>query len=49
MDFGSYKHDLGIGAEWMFFPTNYCKSPCDGIDGAVKMTRSPAKPPKLKS
>ena len=36
MDLCSHKCDFGISAEWVFFVTSYCKSPCDGIDGAVK-------------
>ena len=36
MDLCSHKHDFGISAEWVFFATNYCKSPCDDIGGAVK-------------
>ena len=32
----SHKHGFGISAEWVFFATKYCKSPCDGIGGAVK-------------
>ena len=47
MDLCSHKHDFSISAEWMFFATNYCKSPCDGIGGAVKTTCSQAKPPKV--
>ena len=30
------KNDFGISAEWVFFATSYCKSPCDGIEGTVK-------------
>ena len=47
MDLPSHRHDFGISAEWVFFATNYCKSPCDGIGGAVKTTCSQAKPPKV--
>ena len=36
MDLCSDKTDFGISAEWAFFATSYCKSPCDGIGGAVK-------------
>ena len=46
MDLFSHKHDFGISAEWMFFTTSYCKSPCHGIGGAVKTTCSQAKPPE---
>ena len=45
MDLCSHKHDFGIGAEWVFFATSYCKSPCDAIGGAGKTTCSQAKPP----
>ena len=36
MDLRSYKNDFGISAEWVFFATRYCKSPCAGIGGAAK-------------
>ena len=36
MDLCSQKNDFGISAEMVFFTTCYCKSPCDGIGGAVK-------------
>ena len=36
MDLCSHKIHFGIGAEWVFFATSYCKSPCDGIGGAVE-------------
>ena len=29
MDLCSHKHHFGISAEWVFFATSYCKSPCD--------------------
>ena len=34
----NYKNfmDFGISAEWVFFATSYCISPCDDIGGAVK-------------
>ena len=47
IDLRSHKHDFGISAEWVFFATNYCKYPCDGIGGAVKTTCSQTKPPKV--
>ena len=44
----SHKYDFGISAEWVFFfATNYCKSSCDGIGGAVKMMCRQEKPPKF--
>ena len=39
-DLCSHKHDFGTSADWVFLGTSYCKSPCDGIDGAVKTTCS---------
>ena len=36
MDLSSNKNNFGISAESMFFATRYCKSPYDGIGGAVK-------------
>ena len=38
MDLCSYKHDFGVSAQWVFFATSYCESPCDVISGAVKTT-----------
>ena len=43
----SHEHDFDISAEWVFFATSYCKSPCDGTGGAVKMTCSQANPPTV--
>ena len=43
----SHEYDFGISAKWVFFVTSYCKSPCDDIVGAVKMTCSQAKPAKV--
>ena len=43
----SHEHDSGISVEWVFFAKSYFKSPCDGTGGAVKMTCSQAKPPKV--
>ena len=47
MDMCSHKHDFGIGTEWMFFATSYCKSPCDAVGGAGKMICSQVKPPNI--
>ena len=47
MDLSSHKHDFGISAKWVFFVTRYCKSPCDGIGGAVKKSCSQVKPPNV--
>ena len=43
----SNKHDFGISAEWVLLATSYFRSARDGIGGAVKMTRSQAKSPKV--
>ena len=47
MDLCSHKNDFGISAEWVFFVTGYCKSPCDGIIGAVKRHAAKRSLPKL--
>ena len=44
MDLCSQKHDFGTIAEWVFFATSYCKSPCDGIARAVNRTCNQGKP-----
>ena len=36
MDLCFHKYDFSISAEWVYFTTGYCKSPCDDIGGAVK-------------
>ena len=43
----SHKHDFGISDEWVFFLKSYYKSACGSIGGAVKMTCSQEKPPKV--
>ena len=43
----SNKHDFGISAEWVLLATSYFRSARDGIGGAVKMTCSQAKSPKV--
>ena len=47
MDLCSHKNDFGISAEWVFFVTGYCKSPCDAIIGAVKRHAAKQSLPKL--